>query len=794
MGIFDNVTCDQSDYQFVTNLTSTYVDKSNEASMAAASVIMFVLAGVFFNLNLFSGISDVSAILDPKVRIILSSALSLLLPVMSYLFSEAKNAGAGAGAGAKTGRPDLSLHAGIILVWMLLVELLRKKVDEIRMKGISSSLQRAGRVVWLGSLVFFNIHSAGRKIVFGILWILCATTVVQRVAFTEFGKRSYAHGKNARLIASYMAQILRRKKCDDVAQDQSNVRVMRHHESDQDVEQGDDLLKKCRYIVMGEDQLVKEATADGYELVSGAAAGVITVGDVWRLPDHDRGFADWDIGSHQRLRRLCLSMALFKLLRRRFEQHEPLTEAETSDGRELILRGLNNNSGSEAVFRVINDDVNFLSEYYHSVVPVIFASPFFLLANYLLLPVVVFGLCLMTAFLCGNGDFRYAFSSIHADNYTIKTGIRDLTLCLIKDLRKSPEFFFSLLDLSITALLFIIFIYESVWELVVFLLSNWFMVALVCDYASKPEWREKPAFKWSFRRIRSLRNKMSHGELTIKQLSVLNLRWPPAIPLPSTLSLLVRARIVPVCVKDSIMEYLVAHDHNVPISIGNIIPVQGNQISDDLSWAFESKSVAEVILTWHIATTIFENSFPSQAPTSSKNDDAAAASSYSSMVATRLSKYCAYLVMFRPELLPDNEDKTEDVVGLMKAELKESLGCLEFFFFRQAARVDRIMKLKGPPQTWTEKKVVKNGVTLGASLLEKGAAPADGGSENVWKMLAHVWTELIVYLAPSTDEEHMKGHENALLQGGEFITVLWALTTHTGISRQPMQQRGLAPI
>jgi hypothetical protein len=44
---------------------------------------------------------------------------------------------------------------------------------------------------------------------------------------------------------------------------------------------------------------------------------------------------------------------------------------------------------SEAVFQVITDDVNFLSEYYHSVVPVIFASPFFLLANYLLFPVVV---------------------------------------------------------------------------------------------------------------------------------------------------------------------------------------------------------------------------------------------------------------------------------------------------------------------------------------------------------------------------------------------------------------------
>jgi hypothetical protein len=48
----------------------------------------------------------------------------------------------------------------------------------------------------------------------------------------------------------------------------------------------------------------------------------------------------------------------------------------------------------------------------------------------------------------------------------------------------------------------------------------------------------------------------------------------------------------------------------------------------------------------------------------------------------------------------------------------------------------------------------------------------------------------MIYLAPSTDEERMKGHENALVEGGEFITVLWALTTHTGVSRKPMPDGG----
>uniref|UniRef100_A0A453QGT8 Uncharacterized protein n=2 Tax=Aegilops tauschii TaxID=37682 RepID=A0A453QGT8_AEGTS len=49
--------------KYVRNVTDSYTDTSNESSMVAASVIMFALAGIFFNLNLFSRFSDVSAIL-----------------------------------------------------------------------------------------------------------------------------------------------------------------------------------------------------------------------------------------------------------------------------------------------------------------------------------------------------------------------------------------------------------------------------------------------------------------------------------------------------------------------------------------------------------------------------------------------------------------------------------------------------------------------------------------------------------------------------------------------------------
>uniref|UniRef100_A0A0D9WL75 Uncharacterized protein n=1 Tax=Leersia perrieri TaxID=77586 RepID=A0A0D9WL75_9ORYZ len=53
----------------------------------------------------------------------------------------------------------------------------------------------------------------------------------------------------------------------------------------------------------------------------------------------------------------------------------------------------------------------------------------------------------------------------------------------------------------------------------------------------------------------------------------------------------------------------------------------------------------------------------------------------------------------------------------------------------------------------------------------------------VWKLLADIWTEIIVYVAPSSEEVHVKAHGDALAHGDwEFITVLWALTMHTGVT------------
>ncbi|XP_066372171.1 uncharacterized protein [Miscanthus floridulus] len=791
--IMSTPTCPDTINTYITNLTASYTDKSNEPNMVAASVIMFALAGLFFNLNLFSGISDISSILDPKVRLFLSSALSLFLPVMSYLFSEAKNNHAGQHYTTTVGTghvADLSLRAGLILAWMLLVELLRKKVDEIRMRGYSGTIQRAGRVVWLGSLVFFNIRSTGRKAVFAILWILCATRVLQRIAFTEFGKRSYAHGKNARLLSSYMAQILE--------QEEPRASVQG------DMDAGDEVLKRCNYIVMGEEKLADiKPTADGYKLDKKASSsgydgggvvkwirkndsGIVTVGKVWELDDRDKFFTSQE--QIQRLKRICLSFALFKLLRRRFEHLPAVSKQEEDNSRDLLLKGLYNNGetcSAEAMFQVMNDEINFLSEYYHSVVPVVLASPFFLFLNYFLLNIVVAVLCVMTVILCANGDVSYAFQSIATDNYTLKSGVFKIAICLLRSVT-TPSAFFSIVDLSITILLFIIYFYEEIWEFFVFLLSNWFMVSMLYNYTSKPRWLRNTTFRgtmfWvGFSIIMWLRSKMSHPSLTLKQFSVLNVRWPLKLPLFAAFTgLAVQKRLVPNSVKKSIMDYLVEHGRGTPnydLDRGRSA-LRRNGLLDTLSWACQSDSIAEVILTWHIATSIMEVERRPQTTSS------ATEGTTFSRVAITLSKYCAYLVAFHPELLPENPEKVELVFEEMKEELKAMISCREYYFSLQWARVRKLVD--GPTLTPSDEcsKVVRDGVKLGKFLMTDEAA-----ANNRWMVLADVWTELIIYLAPSSEEERVMGHEGALVQGSEFITVLWALTTHIGVSRPPPANR-----
>nr|CAB3459660.1 unnamed protein product [Digitaria exilis] len=389
--------------------------------MVFTSVVMFMLAALFFNHNLFSRFfSDVSAILNPTIRLILSSSLSLFLPVMSYLFSEAKNEGSAAAAMAATSSSsyrqqlggsgtttELSLRARTILMWMLLVELLRKKLEAILVnvgvQSYSSTIDWASRIAWLGYLVFYNLSSTGKKAIYGTLWVFAAAKLLQRVAINELLKRSLAYGKNAEQLSWYMAKI-----------DEKPYQLLGNV--------GTELMEKCKYAVMGEDDLeVKVTSKEGYQLEMKENA-VVTVGDIWKVDMKHLLRHDDDPSS---LKRVCLSFTLYKLLHRRLEDH-PITKDEARCCQFYIFRGLRlelqqstekslgnqkelkDTMVADALFQVFYEEVQFLCEYYHSVLPVVLSNPFFFVANYVMFPIVVWAFCLLTFILCGNGDVVFS--------------------------------------------------------------------------------------------------------------------------------------------------------------------------------------------------------------------------------------------------------------------------------------------------------------------------------------------------------------------------------------------------
>ena len=76
--------------------------------------------------------------------------------------------------------------------------------------------------------------------------------------------------------------------------------------------------------------------------------------------------------------------------------------------------------------------------------------------------------------------------------------------------------------------------------------------------------------------------------------------------------------------------------------------------------------------------------------------------------------------------------------------------------------------------------IIEKGAVLGRQLIEK---IQDNGLR--WKILAELWAEMMLFVAPSDDET---AHAEHLAIGGEFVNHLWALLSHAGILQRDSAQ------
>ncbi|GAB4846493.1 hypothetical protein Ancab_025498 [Ancistrocladus abbreviatus] len=184
-----------------------------------------------------------------------------------------------------------------------------------------------------------------------------------------------------------------------------------------------------------------------------------------------------------------------------------------------------------------------------------------------------------------------------------------------------------------------------------------------------------------------------------------------------------------------------------------------------LSSYCQMETQTHVILVWHIATSLCEIHFQRSARSRSAGKKTACSDKFH--VATLLSKYCAYLVAFAPELLPNRVTITRGIYHrVVNFEAKNLFKGCNFTNESKNKKLMAVSEEQSPA-------ILEKGARLGKRLINEIREEAMR-----WKVLADFWAELIVFLAPT---ENIRAHAEHLAVGGEFITHIWALLTHGGI-------------
>ncbi|RLN35656.1 hypothetical protein C2845_PM03G18170 [Panicum miliaceum] len=193
---------------------------------------------------------------------------------------------------------------------------------------------------------------------------------------------------------------------------------------------------------------------------------------------------------------------------------------------------------------------------------------------------------------------------------------------------------------------------------------------------------------------------------------------------------------------------------DLPYNNAPLLALDGKNVMSD-AYAF-----AHRLMIWHIATWYCELAEQRQEK-QSKEETPEAGGGHSReknrRVATALSKYCAYLVVSAPELLPGPSKDTKKAL-------------------------DEIIV---PSSDWSDG--FEMGVYWGKWLRNELPPPPPSDHQcarrrcsDPWEVLALLWVQTLLYAAPYGDTQ---AHLKRLSRGGEFITHLWALLYHLGIDR-----------
>ncbi|CAM0909520.1 unnamed protein product [Alopecurus aequalis] len=583
------------------------------------------------------------------------------------------------------------------------------------------SIELLARTLWTSYLVFYYV-SRGNQVKFDTafqyltirssvsLIAHCVLSLVKvSLKFYTFYKarRSFALGRNARLVAGYMGRL----------QEES------HRSSE------DELTPLL--LVMGEENQKIEEVPHGYDIKSVMTNNsLVTIDRVWRVAST----GDIILASRPHLTDLCLSFALSKLLRRRFAKCH-LAESGSTKAFNFVLDVLLSNRDADRVFRLIEDEASFLGDSYYSSLPASYSGKFLSILNITVSLSVIITCCLA------------AIESVATDSSQISCYINS---CEVKHWDRYYSYdtidFGNILFHSMpTFILVVATIVGETWEIVSYICSNWLKVTLVCSYITHVSWHQSPHMQRWIGLVLGFRVNWTKG-------------WNDQM---GQISLLAQPQVehfvkVPTEVKAAIVDAL--RRSNGILSNGTLALGESG-IAEHILWACQGEGTSDVILVWHIATSIFKaKHVVSKNSLGGKN----------SSVADHMSQYCVYLMVAAPQLMPDEKAWSNKLYKTVRKYV-DRIGADKFADYNQM--IAQLTKISN------EHDVVKRGLKLGNQLVE--LIPDE---EVGWGILARFWSEMILYIAPS---DNLKAHKEAIARGGEPLTLVWALLTHAGITTRP---------
>ncbi|CAM0953089.1 unnamed protein product [Alopecurus aequalis] len=505
-------------------------------------------------------------------------------------------------------------------------------------------------------------------------------------------------------------------------------------------------MKGYRYVVAGEHRMRNFGKQPMEDMKITTVEQIFECHGSLLRSDSERG---------DRLKDICLSMALSKMLNRRFAGFK-LAEVNLPKTNEFVFNGLLKGKNKyERAFRVIEVELGFVYDLYYTRYPFLYQK------------VRHFALCLPVAMVTLCSWLTYELFKKHQQEKYSKTGNISQSTTLV--------------------LMAVVTILEA-FQLYLHMASDWFKVALIRSYVTRPALQKRGCFSHMIiglpLRLRALRpweNKLGQYSL-LKDFDGTR-RISNCIHY-ATLCLVDKAKKgctrgkrvkLSIQVKKSIIDSLVISQGHLTNGARSL---QNNGVHEMLSWACEAgdEMVTHTILVWHVATTICKHKLDASLPKDHKKMASLSAEESSAIdTACSLSNYCAYLIAFAPDLLPGHSFETA-------SKLDESIDeARDLESLRGGKTIEEKCEILLSISDTNSNAVVIVGARLAKQLMEKIE-----DRKLRWKVLSDFWAEMLVYVAPC-DDAQVQAHLEALARGGEFITHLWALLTHAGVlDRDPV--------